>query len=79
MMTTRGSVRNSVLRLRPNDSVDFKSHRLASEVFLAPFDHTDYPNNLDEKRKDRINFGRYRVVRVRENEVSSTAHCFPSL
>jgi len=39
------------------------------EVFLCPFNHHEYPNNLDEMMKDSRNMGRYRIVGVRNDEV----------
>ena len=42
-------------------------------IYLALFDNDDYPNNLDEKHNDGRNFGRYRVVSVRDDEVCSTS------
>jgi hypothetical protein len=54
---------------RSKDEINFASNPVAGEVFLAPFNHSYFPNNLEEMRKDGGNFGRYRVVAVHEEEV----------
>jgi hypothetical protein len=67
-----GEVGDELLRdwlHRPKDTIEFTLNPLLGEVFLAPFNHQDYPSNLEERRKDGGNFGRYRVVTLLEEEV----------